>query len=160
MKPFTVSTTSRWFTRPWHIQLATTYGTLRDSEAARQDLLEDGTDICSYTKAIFWGALFTLVMTAVVGFLFGAIVGDFGAWIAAGIMHGFVQPDEGAMFLLMLAIVATAVVGIIMFCIMIGKVKQGRTLTPSFVGQAYDSWKNKYCVELKFASGWKLKVPE
>lgn len=160
MKPFNVSTTSRWFTRPWHVQLATTYGTMRDSDCARRDLVEYGTDICSYTNNIFWGLMYVLLMTTMFCGVIVAPIADASAWVAAGIISGFVQPNEVAMLVLIMIAIVAVVAAIVVLVWLLFKI---RNLFPvsherSLVGQMYDSWKNKYCVQLTFTST--TKVPE
>lgn len=154
MQSFTVSTTSRWFTRPWHVQLATTYGTFRDGDDARRDLLEHGTDICSYTRSIMWGLLYVTLLTAMFCGVIVAPIGDALGWVVAGVINGFVRPDEPAMIVVVMLAVVVLIIALLL---LVGGLLKVRSMFPaseqrSLVGQMYDSFKNSYCVRLNFTS--------
>lgn len=150
MEPLNISLNSKLFTRPWHVQLYSQYGTMRDSDMVRRELVGSGIDICSYARQVLWG-LFVAAILVVGGGIVVAPIGDFTAWITAGMIHGFVSPGEMAMILILV------VIGLLLIATSIGAyivINKHRTVTerpePGLIGTAYRSFKDKFCVRLKF----------
>jgi len=136
----------------WHGRLATFYGPLDDY---RLEL--DGTDICTYVRAVLRGGFWASLLTIVACFV-AACFGDFCAWLLVGIMHTFVDINPlGGLFgatLFVVVCFALAIGAIIavgeLWAYLIRRSKKAPKSPPGFVKQAYSSWKDKYCFWLEF----------
>ena len=105
-------------------------------------------NICSYTRAV----LFSLFLVTLVAILiaFGVfLIGDFLGYLIASILNfTFIEP-EGTAIAVMMILFISSIVGI---AFLIGKFSS-RTLekvSDSFIGEAYKSFKGKYCAKIKF----------
>lgn len=126
----------------------------------------NGTDICTYTRAILKGFIKFLVILGLS--MFGALcVADFGAWVVAGLVESFVGPDIPAgitaLFVGFLAILfGGTFIRLVWDELMEYRYRQRRKKQlengmdpeeepePSFIVEAYRSFKDKYCVPMKF----------
>jgi hypothetical protein len=142
-------------------RLASVYGPMSERYVER-----NGTDICTYTRAILNGFIKFLLILGLS--MFAALcVADFGAWVVAGLVESFVHPDIPA---------AIAAVAVAFLAILLGgafirvawdelmdyRYQQRRKKQlengmdpeeepePSFIVEAYRSFKDKYCVPMKF----------
>lgn len=138
------------FATSWHYRLATVYGPLEDYQ------LHNGTDICSYVRAVIFGAV-CVALWIIAGGLFSLGFGDLLAWIVAGVVYGFVQISEtGALFVALtggLIGALVALVGSILICDKYSEMKRrmssASTPPSGFVGTAYVAFKNKYCTRVR-----------
>jgi hypothetical protein len=134
MKEITISRKS------WHYFLARFGDTYH-----RRDL----SDICSYRQAVaIGGSFFTFVTSVCVGLTIST--GDALAWVASGFMNGWlIEPNviaSAALGICMLAAILTAAGIIVLGMNFIYKLLRGNS--PSVLSQAYESWKDKYCVKV------------
>lgn len=139
--------------KSWHYRLATTYGPFNKYDRWG-DFDYSRMNICDYVRSVFIGLLFVVLITLILG-AFAAIVADFGAWVIAMIsIEQLILPEAGAI------LVSGIICGILMFAairgIVIGTKKLiNRFAVPdynddSFIGSAYESFKNKICFTIEF----------
>lgn len=163
MIPTTISTSSRYFTRAWHTQLATSYGTIRDADLERYRLMQDGTDLCTYTKRVAWGAFIAICLTMAACLFFAAPLAITAAWLIAGIAHQFQAPLPGHTEAFALMVVYLMIS--IGYCIHEVRMYITRRFPrsdtkcvvtmedvkpPSALRLMYDSWKQKTCKRVVF----------
>ena len=126
--------------RSWHYFLARFGDTY-----SRRDL----SDICSYRQAVaMGGSFFAFIASICVGLTIST--GDALAWVVSGFVNGWlIEPNviaSAALGICMLAAILTAS-GIIVLGLNFAY-KAIRGTSPSVLGQAYESWKDKYCVKV------------
>jgi len=148
MRAFTLNTKS------WHGRLATTYGFLQ------QHVLRcEGTDVCTYIRAVSLGSLVVLVLTAIiatvcVGIQDALIWGYFRFWLGINI-----SPSEIAATV-MAIIFGLTIIATVLFALAGGvtsyenittKIKKldAENKTP-FMVLAYRAFKGKFCARLEF----------
>lgn len=132
----------------WHGQLAYFYGSLEswDSE----------TDICTYIRSCISGVIKILLFGALGTLTILWPIGDFLAWLAAGIASTFTAPGMGTTVFFAVTIgIPTAV------CLMWAiekfqewayqrRNRKSEAKKPDgFLANAYDSIKGKYCFKVK-----------
>jgi hypothetical protein len=134
MKAFTLSNTA------WHFRLAN-YG-------ATRIWVEDGSDICEYTRAVFAGS-FLLLLAVIAGAL--ATV-----WVGLSLFNLY-EVAVGAAMLELHTALFLFVMGIIGFFIGVAVLAdwynsrpEKPPVEPGFVKLAYRKFKNKTCVRLEF----------
>lgn len=156
MQPLNVSMKSKLFTRPWHVQLYSVYGTGTTGEIARLELQHLGVDICSYTRRVLFGLLLAIVVAGTCAITTLGVT-DTCAWIIAGLLYGFVAPAVAAQIFLFFCIAAVTLAVMIVIAVAgerlhtyIRGVEIPKT---GLVGTAYSSFKDKFCVQLKFTDG-------
>lgn len=138
MKTLTVNRNS------WHYKLAKLGG---------RDVYYE-TDICSYTRRVMFGVVLAILATAAgigaIYLLVDIVLGlGFSIWYGVWLMNA---PGEIA---LMVVAILSFSAGVIFS---IEKVSQAwrrhkrnqYDREPGFVGQAYQSWKHKYCTKIEF----------
>ena len=135
--------------RSWHFWLAN-FGSKRISLS--------GTDICSYTRAVFKGLFwFTLAVSAVVFMVVGSanmFYEFYQIWGTDGTLSLF---GEVISFIWLFCIVAISFVGTLCFTLehavpaMIRTYRKiPRTDEPTFVSSVYRKFKDKTCFKIKF----------
>jgi hypothetical protein len=146
MKTFEIDRTS------WHYRLASFYGDLTTSHFRWGDV-----DFCSYWRRVFFAALRLIILAGILSVLLSLTFGDLLVWGTWMLLNGvWVDPGEGSIIAMGLLGVATLVAGIVA-ALHYGKQvldrhrEESGYREPGFIGQTYQSWKNKYCmkVELK-----------
>lgn len=110
------------------------------------------TDICAYTRAVMWGVL-KLIGAAIVVAVSAAALGDWLAWMTAGLLYGFTMVGflGGVVcFLVLVALCAAALILLGAGSVFAAE-RLGKRVTDSFPAEAYRSFKDKVCfrVELK-----------
>lgn len=133
-----------------HWRLASVYGPMNEYAAT--------TDICSYGRAVMKGALVALLIL-VVGGGYATGMADFGAWLVAGLIHGFTDMNVAGGVVTIINAIAIIVVSLGVACTQIGEWRSNRrarirALTsaegyvepePSVYTQWYRSFKEKTC---------------
>lgn len=122
----------------WHFRLATTYGPMYRWEHT--------TDICRYTRSVFFGLLLVLVITAGLGLITWGLV-DMGLWLYF-LFNGYLLEPIGPAIIIFASILVGLVVGTVFLGFEV--IQTVNISTPSFVKQAYYSWKDKYCSRVEF----------
>ncbi len=146
MDTFNVSSKS------WHYRLATTYGF-----ETQFDISNNNVDICSYSRSVVFGTISALLLTAA-GVMIGAPVSQVLLWLGVCVVNNsFVDPLNARM----IAVGMVEILGVSLYVVLsslykvIKKVskkfprKEKQETSPSFVVQAYHSFKDKYCVKVK-----------
>lgn len=142
MKEFEINTKSL------HYRLATVYG--------GYDSYYRGSDICSYTRHIMMGLLGILCLIILLSFLsfalFDIVVGTIFSIIAGMFIMG---PIGQILLIIMTAIIITfllaGMVSVIKNKYYEYKNKKNSAPEPDgFIKTAYKSWKDKYCIKVKF----------
>lgn len=151
MEAVTISK-SRWFTRPWHVQLAGAYGLYTGGATGLERDLSDGdVSVCSYFWHCVLGVLIAVLCTAFAVSVISFPVGDFAAWLAAGLVHTFVDPGEAAGILIavVIALVGVVVALIVFGFAMIGidKLKKGEV---GIASAMYNAVATKTCIPVKY----------
>lgn len=143
----------------WHARLATVYGPMYESRLVGEWADED-IDFCEYVRAVIRGAIYAMALAVLAGLVAWG-VGDALAWLAAWAMQGYPDKPElpGA---LIIFLVGGGVALICFVGILFGIVTQFRKLKdqvwtkskevskPSFLAEAYSSFKGKYCKRIRF----------
>lgn len=135
--------------KSWHYRLATVYGQYRETNYWGEPDLSNS-NICAYTKAVLWGFALALAFTALAA-VGGYMVIDFFSWLFAMYsVGGFIEPQ----------IFALVIVSLLGFGIIIALgvwlterrpiEKLMGSVSNSFVGNAYEAFKDKVCFEVKF----------
>jgi hypothetical protein len=130
MKTLTVNRNS------WHYRLAK-LGNVRPYEL----------NICNYIRC-FLGGVGYITFCAALVFIACFLVGDFLAWVAAMLVN-LIYFDPGVAALIATSIFGAAFLFLLCFLISHFGVKAFESADSSFIGAAYDSFKNKYCFKVK-----------
>jgi inner membrane protein involved in colicin E2 resistance len=112
MQPIVFSE-SKWFTRPWHVQLAGVY-TFNTLDTVLFNLERGRYSICDYIQLVIIGALFATIATVICS-IGAAAIGDTLAWLVAGMMTTFVEPEHLANIVLI--ILAGSVFLVVLFAL-------------------------------------------
>lgn len=135
--------------KSWHYRLATVYGQYRETNYwGEQDL--SNSNICTYTKAVLWGLALALAFTAL-GAVGGYMVIDFFSWLF--VMYsvgGFIEPQIFALIIVSMLMLGIMVVGGVLLTERKPIEKLMGLVGNSFVGNAYEAFKDKVCFEVKF----------
>lgn len=142
--------------KSWHYRLATTYGL-----ESKFNIINDETDICSYSRSVIIGIIIVLVIIGV-GTVCAYPISQALLWL------GFCVASLEFIDLLNIGLVAIGVleiVGLLLYAIVyslftvIMKVmvkiakkfprKEKVETPPGFMVQAYRSFKGKYCIKVK-----------
>ena len=126
-------------------------------------------DICSYTHSVFWMLFKVLLLIAAVSAVLSIAVAiplaTFAAWATTGVSFmdfwAYMldkENAEGWVFLIQISAIlwmaGTVVSGFVLTAWGLAKLNEtSRPITiptPGFVKQAYSSWKDKYCVPIRF----------
>lgn len=132
--------------KSWHFRLATVYGTMR---AAYPD-----EDLCSYVKSVLKGLLLVLFLVILGGGILGFLMGNTISWIVASSVLGIIiEPNPQAA-------ASIDILGVSLFWYILHTIdnKYPKDLrwtkkyitAPSFIREAYSSFKEKTCVRLSF----------
>lgn len=139
----------------WHYRLATYCGFRQNYVYSdeKQDWVEEGGDMCSYTNRVLIGfvliavaaMIFYVVTAGIIQMLLGlAFSAYYGAWI--------MTPLGDALCFVTLVISAAGTLAFSFMKVLTyadnTKIKGSQ---PSFVKLAYRSWKDKYCVKISFS---------
>lgn len=140
MKSFDVNKKS------WHYRLAHTYGFFHEYHRNTHN-------ICDYTKAVLKGALSVALLSGLVGVALTPF-SDVFVWIYAMLKFGmFIEPSLAVVGLTLLVSGAFAFLMYCLHFVFAGNSKSAVTLkesiASSFIGKAYVSWKEKYCLPIK-----------
>jgi len=127
MKPFIVRRSS------WHWYLAN-FGTSCHAD-----------DICAYTREVLAGAWLVALCSTLIGG-FTAVLSDLLGYLLATLFNwSLIEPrDLTAGTLIVLGVVAVFVT-----VFLLRERVDVNVRAPSFVREAYASWKDKYCVEIE-----------
>ena len=128
MKPIEISTDS------WHYRLISKY-----------DFPD--TEICGYTKQLIMFLIVT-AMLVVLLMVFVYMTGDAIAWLIACIVNQQLIPI-GEPAIGFFAVVIFFLIPYTISRVQLKRLSEGKT-EPSFISQAYRSWKEKYCVRIEF----------
>lgn len=125
-------------TKSWHYRLASSYGTLSK--------YDDVTDICYYTRQVIKGFFLAVFMTAILSIV-GICVIDMFMGIGFSIAYGvMLMQIPGLIAISMISVISI----LFAFAFTADKVHEyNRNKQPGFVGTAYRSWKDKFCVKVK-----------
>jgi hypothetical protein len=136
--------------KSWHFWLAN-FGHTRIYRQRWED--DINTDICSYTSAVFYG---------LITFLFFAIFALAGAtWVVSSVLnifsyfvfdYGLYETTKGFIFLVgILGLAFAALFAGVGISQGIGRLRDRvANAEPGFVGTAYRSWKDKFCLKITF----------
>ena len=139
MKTITWKTTSLFF------QLAADYGPMYRSNPCE--------DICSYTRAVAMGVLGVLFRIALFSLVVVITLGGLIPWVAFMLMHGLVEIGP----LATVNVILDGVFSIFALLIYGEYLMKQHGLNveikpPSFVKEAYRSFKDKTCVQVEFTN--------
>lgn len=145
MKPITLNKNS------WHYRLADKY--------TQRGVWDDGENICLYTKQVLKGSVWALFLTFILSFVVLSFM-DFFIWLYVSISTGlWTTPRELSGFAIVIILLSAC--GVVAY---IGvqtiewlkesdnrfAQKTSSMVNPSFISEAYKSFKNKYCIKVEF----------
>ena len=109
-------------------------------------------NICKLTRALAAGTFFLALATGASVWLVMSF-GEAFAWIAAGIVHGFVEVEPLAVLAVALTIVASGVVAIVVTKVLVinpinERRRESGVPTPVVV-EIYRAWHDKVCFKVK-----------
>jgi hypothetical protein len=141
MRPLELNRTS------WHYRLATIYGPM-SGHYPRED-------ICSYVRAVLRGVCFVVFLSAIGGVLIGMIYGNLLAWaIASWQYHMLIHMDPPAVagVAVTSALALAGIFATIASWVTRKLRSRDRHVSkkPTFIGEAYRSFKEKSCVPIQF----------
>jgi len=137
--------TATFSDQSWHYRLA------RFADEHHERKLDD---ICGYTRAVLSGLWWFVMCTTLAGLLLTS-TGDLLTWFVVGITINFVELNAQA---LMACIVWGVLAGLFAWAgihILVDEWRKKREQVdvpksePSFVSEAYDAFKNKYCFKVE-----------
>jgi hypothetical protein len=124
----------------WHYKFASFY----DKD------VKYGTDICSYTRTLFFGFLLYSFLFSVAGFIAGCLLYTIGSWIAY--LFGYPLNDIVPAFTIVYGL-AFIMIGVCVYLSQLEQrswVRDEKPKEPGFIKLAYRSWKEKFCVKIDF----------
>lgn len=135
--------------KSWHYRLATVYANYKEVDNWG-NINRGELNICAYSQSVFAGFLIVCLITAA-GSLVGAMFADFFAWLF--VMYsfgGFIEPGTLAVGVIVVVLLFSAVALYVWLSEIkpIGKVID--KIDNSFIGSAYEAFKDKVCFQVKF----------
>ena len=135
--------------KSWHYRLATVYGRCEEWNC---------NDICSYTTACISGLMTILAIIVFGSVILGIPFADFIGWAAAVFNAGKLitmdSPAAAFASLMLTGILIVVLLGVGFRCKKLaesGKIRHlSRLVKPAFINDAYYSWKEKTCFQIKF----------
>ena len=136
----------------WHFWIAN-FGHKRVRPEKWDDNIQ--TDICTYTRAVFWGLINFTLVALLFSTLGGLVLFSIGNLIGYFLFdYGLYEITKAVMATI--AIVAGAIGALVGFCAIVAAYKTSigyvsdkmADAKPGFVKNAYRSWKDKYCVKI------------
>jgi hypothetical protein len=121
-------------------RLAVVYGPMKEWDTE--------TNICTFWWSVFAGFWWALMITGISGLVIGGILGDTLGWIFAMIHMGYmITPDNGAVVFLFILFVIS-MLALVILIRWLFSVHGPTDENPSFLKEAYKSWKEKTCVRV------------
>lgn len=128
----------------WHYRLATKYSNYREVDRWGYP----NVDFCEYTKKVFGGLMICFLI--VVGCsLVGSMVLDFAMWIWFWLHEGFLD-EPGGFAMGFIFTVFYSLILLIFFRFVKTAPKVISKVEKSFLGLAYESFKDRVCFTIKF----------
>lgn len=135
----------------WHFRLATVYG-----PEYRWNLINNGSDICSYTRAVLSGILLVIAIVAMGTFVGFSLMSTVLVAVVY-LLTGQLAYDEWAVgFIIGGVILSILFAGIPLVGYMYEQYhrwpsEKRRSSKLSFITEAYNSWKQKMCYKISFS---------
>lgn len=135
--------------KSWHYRLATAYANYKEVDSWG-NINHGKLNICAYSQAVFGGFLLVCLII-IAGGLVAAMFADFFTWLLVMYNIGeFIEPTTLAIGVI---VITTLLIGVV-FCLWLSEIKPiGKVIKKidnSFIGSAYEAFKDKVCFQIKF----------
>ncbi len=128
--------------KSWHYRLATVY--------ANYESYRHGTrNICDYSKSVLRGIISVVIVTAFCSMVLVPF-SDIPVWLFAMVSMGvFIEPALAVAGMLLIFGVLVACIVFAVHNYLSNREKPVMSMQNTFVGKAYASWKEKFCLPIK-----------